>query len=281
MKRNNLTGTVPTNIGDLTKLQLLYDWLESCCLELASWFLTMQPIRDISDNQFSGTIPSTIGLLTALLNLYVRLVGWSISPLHDDVMQPCGPLQPYANQSPLWNHSINSWLAPKLGSHVRRRPFECSHKIRLHNLTVGVDNRNLASNELSGPLPSEIGLLTKLTQLYGLSTRYLFLSRWFDCSKGTCTATNSWEPFRWRFVRLWVLNCCTFSINGSRWILFITFIRCASSIIATWAWTSSMDLFHWALNFRIYESCMSFFDGGLLTNTDNNFIFVVRQRIER
>ena len=61
---NELSGTIPSQIGKLTSLMYLYDLLWT---NLISSFWVF---RYLYSNELSGTIPSQIGNLTPLLELY-------------------------------------------------------------------------------------------------------------------------------------------------------------------------------------------------------------------
>jgi hypothetical protein len=57
---NQLSGTIPSVIGQLTALTVLY--ASSFCVECDDYLLD----RSLHNNQLSGTIPSVIGQLTML-----------------------------------------------------------------------------------------------------------------------------------------------------------------------------------------------------------------------
>ena len=68
---NQLLGTIPSSLGNLTALQFLCVRRADCCLCTA---LTRYAcaLSELDNNQLSGTIPSSLGNLTALQQLCVR-----------------------------------------------------------------------------------------------------------------------------------------------------------------------------------------------------------------
>ena len=68
---NQLSGAIPTSLGNLTSLRYMYG--HGAPIWLAHGLLTFQDTyvsRELYNNQLSGTIPSSIGYLPALLDLY-------------------------------------------------------------------------------------------------------------------------------------------------------------------------------------------------------------------
>ena len=118
--RNDLSGPIPPEIGNLTALRRLY----------------------LHGNELSGPIPPEIGNLTALEDLLLRVNDLS------------GPIPPeIANLTALrwldlWANELSGPIPPEIG-----------------NLTA-LENLYLSENDLSGPVPPEIGNLTALRWLH-------------------------------------------------------------------------------------------------------------------
>ena len=142
--RNNLSGSIPTELGNLTNLA----WLSlssnslsgSIPTELGS--LTNLAWLSLSSNSLSGSIPTELGSLTNLAWLY----------LHRNSLSGSIPteLTSLTNLTQLYLHrnSLSGSIPTELTS--------------LTNLT----QLYLYSNNLSGSIPTELGNLTNLTQLY-------------------------------------------------------------------------------------------------------------------
>ena len=128
LSANQLSGTIPSSIGNLTKVQSLY--VPSCIqfhqqTHISLTLSTICMFRYLSQNQLSGTIPSSIGNLAQLQTLYVH----SCFQFHQQT-------------------TSNSLFQPKL-------LYFCVMIFRI-----------LFGNQLSGTIPSSIGNLTKVQSLY-------------------------------------------------------------------------------------------------------------------
>ena len=142
---NQLSGSIPPEIGNLTALRELY----------------------LYNNQLSGPIPSEIGNLTALMTLY----------LYNN--QLSGPIPPeIGNLAAVWGLNLSSNqlsgpIPPEIGNlSAGRLLFLSLHNNQLSgpippeigNITA-LSQLDLSSNQLSGPIPPEIGNLTALSRL--------------------------------------------------------------------------------------------------------------------
>ncbi|CAL5334540.1 unnamed protein product [Camellia sinensis] len=143
LSRNNLEGLIPSFIGQLTNLMCL-NLLSNRLNGLIPSFigqLTNLTNLDLSSNRFSGPIPSFIGQLTNLTSLHL-----SSNRLNGSIPLEIGKLQNlvdmYVDQNILSGHVPSS-----IG--------------QLTNLT----HLCLSSNRLNGSLPPEIGKLKNLVSM--------------------------------------------------------------------------------------------------------------------
>ena len=116
---NSLTGSIPAELGNLTKLTYLYLGDNSLTGSIPSELANLADLSTLhlGHNELSGGIPPTLGNLVNLTRIYLN------------------------------NNSLNGRIPATLGS--------------LSNLTY----LSLSENLLSGPIPSELGNLTDLIHL--------------------------------------------------------------------------------------------------------------------
>ena len=140
---SGLTGTIPTQVGDLTGLTEL----------------------NLSWNQLTGTIPTQVGSLTKLTKLYLygnRLTG-SI-PTQVGALTKLEQLYLYGNR-----------LTGSIPTQVRGLVELETLELAGNGLTGGIPTQvgsltklrqlELHTNRLTGVIPTQVGSLTKLTQL--------------------------------------------------------------------------------------------------------------------
>ncbi len=140
---NNLTGTIPTTLGNLVNLVKLYlganDLSGTIPNELAS--LTKLQFLWLNNCELTGNIPSWIGSLTDLISLYLNY-----NELDGNIPSEIG------NLSNLWHlilssNKLSGSIPPQLG-----------------NLT-NLDKLDLGDNNLEGSIPVELGNISKLSWL--------------------------------------------------------------------------------------------------------------------
>jgi hypothetical protein len=140
---NDLTGTIPPEIGNLinlTKLEFVNNQLTGeIPPEIGN--LTNLTRLNLSENQLTGEIPPEVGNLTNLIWLYIQS-----NELTGSIPPEIGNL-PNLIVLDLRYNQLTSSIPPEIGN--------------LTNLT----NLNLNENQLTGEIPPEIGNLTNLTNL--------------------------------------------------------------------------------------------------------------------
>ena len=168
LRSNDLTGPIPPELGNLTNLEIL--WLPGNDLtgpvppELGSLSSLEQLV--LGHNQLSSPIPPEIGNLANLTDL--KLNGNSLS----------GPIPPeLGNLTSLTSlqidqNALTGPIPPELGNLANLEQLylyenQLSGRIppEFANL-VSVDSLSLSDNNLSGPIPPEIGSLPQLSRLW-------------------------------------------------------------------------------------------------------------------
>ncbi|KAH9740026.1 MDIS1-interacting receptor like kinase 2 [Citrus sinensis] len=143
LSHNNLTGTIPSKLGNLNNLVELYLSRSNLNGPIPSTLghLTRLSILDLSSNSLVGPIPFTLGHLTQLttLKLFSNQINGYI-PLD------FGNLR-HLKEVDLSGNKLNGPIASTIGD--------------LTNL----NSLDLSSKQLSGPLPQEIGYLENLVYL--------------------------------------------------------------------------------------------------------------------
>ena len=143
LSENELSGPIPAELGNLTRLINLSLPENQLTGPIPSWLgnLTRLGSLTLGNNQLSGPIPAELGNLTSLWSLWLpdnQLTGRY--PPNSGNLTSLTELVLYRNQL---SGPIPSWLG---------------------NLTR-LEWLNLGNNQLSGPIPSELGNLTSLTEL--------------------------------------------------------------------------------------------------------------------
>ncbi|MDH5606049.1 MAG: hypothetical protein OEY93_04110 [Anaerolineae bacterium] len=142
---NNLNGTLPASIGDLTELtELTLDNNLSLggTIPASIGNLVNLQYLYLSRDSFTGSIPTQIGNLVSLLDL----------GLDDNLLSGTIPAS-------IWNMPALEYLF------LDGNSLEGSLPPEIGNLP-SITYIDLQGNNLSGSIPGKIGLLTKLTMLY-------------------------------------------------------------------------------------------------------------------
>ena len=144
LSNNNLTGEIPSEIGNLTRLQRLDLSANNLTGAIPSEMANLTSLETLVllGNSLSGEIPSEIGNLTRLQRLLL-----TSNSLSGEIPSAIGNL---TRLEDLWLHG-NS-----LSGEI---PSEIGGLTRLEGLL-------LSDNNLSGKIPSEIGNLTSLEELW-------------------------------------------------------------------------------------------------------------------
>lgn len=164
---NNLQGTIPAAIGDLTELTNLAlpasQLTGSIPTEIGN--LTKMQYLILSSNKLTGPIPSSIGNLTQLDNLILA------------ANELDGPLPPALFNTQIGNLSIASnkfsgSIPPEIGNASNLKYIQASSNQFTGELPKEIGNCtnllmiSLENNQLTGSIPSEIGNLTSMFGLY-------------------------------------------------------------------------------------------------------------------
>lgn len=164
---NNLVGTLPPDIGnltDLTNLSLGINQLSGTVpTEIGN--LTNLTNLTLSKNELGGTLPAVISNLTSLVNL----------SLNDN--QFTGPIPAEIGNLinvtflTLSGNQVSGSLPPEIGNMSSLEELRLSLNnldgplpVEIGNLT-NLTNLSLENNQFSGPIPDEIGNLTSLQYL--------------------------------------------------------------------------------------------------------------------
>ncbi len=141
---NNLVGTIPNEIGDLSNLEdlrlhsnpLLGGTIPSTIGQLSSLVNL-----SLSDNSFSGSIPNEIGNLISLQNMSIKN-----NQLTGSIPSEIGKLLNLINLR-LQDNSLEGPIPSEIGD------------------LINLEEMELYNNELSGSIPDEIGKLINLKSL--------------------------------------------------------------------------------------------------------------------
>jgi len=144
LRRNQLTGSIPSALGNLSNLTFLnlFDNQLSGSIPSQLGNLSNLTFLNLSTNQLSGSIPSSLGNLSNLTTLYL-----TSNQLTGSIPSSLGNLSNLTSMY-LPSNQLSGGIPPQLGN--------------LSNLTI----LNLYNNQLSGSIPSSLGNLSSLVNLH-------------------------------------------------------------------------------------------------------------------
>ncbi|MBO1351433.1 MAG: putative Ig domain-containing protein [Hormoscilla sp. GUM202] len=164
---NSLSGTLPSELGDLSNLQKLELYSNSLSGTLPSELGSLSSLLDLEldDNSLSGTLPSELGSLSNLqkLELYSNSLSGTL-PSELDSLSNLQKLELYSN-------SLSGTLPSELDSLSNLQKLELYSNSLSGTLPSELDSLSnlteleLNHNSLSGTIPSELGDLSRLTKL--------------------------------------------------------------------------------------------------------------------
>ena len=170
LHENQLSGTIPVELGVLAKLQEL--WLNHNMLsgeipvELGN--LTSLTLLWLGQNELSGTIPVELGNLT-----YLQQLALSDNMLNGTIPVELGNLTDLYVLS-LWGNMLSGTIPEELGKltllqelYLNRNELSGTIPVDLGKLArAGLWYLDLSQNMLTGGIPAGLGSLTNLQKLY-------------------------------------------------------------------------------------------------------------------
>jgi Leucine-rich repeat (LRR) protein len=141
---NQLTGTIPSEIGFLSQLGVLSLYSNQLTGTIPSEIssLSQLDILYLDINQLTGTIPREIGFLSQLNSLYL-----DNNKLTGTIPSEIGSLSQLVSLS-LYRNQLTGTIPSEIGS------------------LCELDSLSLDGNQLTGTIPSEIGFLSQLVVFY-------------------------------------------------------------------------------------------------------------------
>ncbi len=166
---NNLSGVLPNEIGNLVNLDILYleqNQLSGAIPNTIGNLINLRTIL-LGFNQFTGSIPSEIGNLTKLVSL-----GLQYNILSGDIPPELGNLNTSLSQAFLSFNQLTGIIPPELGNLNRLTELWLNNNGLTGSIPPELGNNNISflrrvnisSNQLSGSIPIEILNLNHFNQ---------------------------------------------------------------------------------------------------------------------
>ena len=165
---NNLTGALPSSIGNLGQLQYLHVYFNQLSGTIPYSIGNLVNLYELTagNNQLTGAIPSSIGKLTKLQQLDL-----SMNQLSDSIPMQIGNLV-NAQFINLSGNQLTGAIPSSIGKLVTTQVLELSENQLTGAIPQTIGKLTnllylyLQDNNLSGAIPSNLGSCTSLTALY-------------------------------------------------------------------------------------------------------------------
>lgn len=165
---NNLVGTLPTEVGELTSLEFLDVWGNSLTGDFPSWIGNFPNLSTLAlqSNQFTGEIPAEIWSMTTLTQLYL-----AENNLTGALPAEIGQLTELETLT-LSNNSFSGAIPPEIGNLTNLSQLELSNASISGDIPSEITQLTslsflgLNGNNLTGSLPADLGLMTSLANVY-------------------------------------------------------------------------------------------------------------------
>ena len=168
LQNNNLSGSIPSSIGNLSKLETLHlhsnQLSGNIPIEIGN--LTNLIELHLHNNQLSGSIPSSIGNLSKLETLHL-----DNNQLTGNIPTMIENLDNLTNLS-LFANDISGNIPTEIGNLVNLEFLSLNNNQLSDTIPTEIGNLvnligcSLENNQLNGPIPAEIGNLSSLKNLY-------------------------------------------------------------------------------------------------------------------
>jgi len=164
---NQLTGSLPAELGDLTSLTTLWMYSNQLTGSIPPQIGNLTSLRDmqLNSNQLAGNLPSEMGNLSSLQDL--RLFS---NQLNGPIPPQFGDLSSLSTLS-MSNNQLSGSIPAEIGDlsdlellYLSNNQLSGSIPPQIGNL-ANLQDLRLSSNQLSGSIPPEIGDLGNLTTL--------------------------------------------------------------------------------------------------------------------
>ncbi|MBP8591125.1 S8 family serine peptidase [Candidatus Shapirobacteria bacterium] len=165
---NQLSGSIPETIGNLSQLKGLYLQLNELSGSIPETIGNLSQLRELylGTNQLSGSIPASIGNLTQLTGLYLDNNQFS-----DPIPETIGNLS-QLRELYLFYNQLSGSIPASIGNLTQLTGLYLNNNQLSGSIPETIGNLSqlkelwLHANQLSGSIPETIGNLTQLTDLY-------------------------------------------------------------------------------------------------------------------